>query len=116
MVTGGFRSAAAMCDALRADALDVIGLARPLALEPDLSRRLLDGTADAAVPSPPFRFGRFSGLVDLAWHGDQLRAIARGKTPDPRRSAWSTVAALVVEQGFAALRPRRAGADAPDAG
>jgi 2,4-dienoyl-CoA reductase-like NADH-dependent reductase (Old Yellow Enzyme family) len=108
IVTGGFRSAAAMCAALTEDALDVVGIARPLTTEPDLSRRLLDGTADAAAPAPKFSFGKLSGMVDLAWHGDQLRALGRGETPNPRRSPWSTVAALVWQQGVGAFRTRGA--------
>ncbi|HEY8208082.1 MAG TPA: NADH:flavin oxidoreductase/NADH oxidase family protein, partial [Myxococcaceae bacterium] len=36
MVTGGFRTAAGMADAVSSRAVDVVGLARPMALEPDL--------------------------------------------------------------------------------
>ena len=38
MLTGGFRSRDGMIDALRSGAVDVIGIARPLAQEPDLPR------------------------------------------------------------------------------
>lgn len=45
MVTGGFRSASAMEQALRSGAADVIGIARPLCALPEAPRRLLDGMA-----------------------------------------------------------------------
>lgn len=45
MVTGGFRSASAMEQALRSGAADVIGLARPLCALPEAPRRLLGGMA-----------------------------------------------------------------------
>jgi 2,4-dienoyl-CoA reductase-like NADH-dependent reductase (Old Yellow Enzyme family) len=45
MVTGGFRSASAMEQALRSGAADVIGLARPLCVMPDGPKRLLSGVA-----------------------------------------------------------------------
>lgn len=45
MVTGGFRSASAMEQALRSGAADVIGLARPLCVLPEAPRRLLGGMA-----------------------------------------------------------------------
>ncbi|WP_136249416.1 NADH:flavin oxidoreductase/NADH oxidase family protein, partial [Panacagrimonas perspica] len=43
MVTGGFRSLAGMEAPLRADALDLVGLGRILAIEPDAPARLLRG-------------------------------------------------------------------------
>jgi 2,4-dienoyl-CoA reductase-like NADH-dependent reductase (Old Yellow Enzyme family) len=47
-VTGGFRTLSVMQGALTDGDLDVVGLARPLCTEPDLSQRLLDGTVDRA--------------------------------------------------------------------
>ncbi len=45
MVTGGFRSASAMEQALRSGAADVIGLGRPLCVMPEAPKRLLAGMA-----------------------------------------------------------------------
>jgi 2,4-dienoyl-CoA reductase-like NADH-dependent reductase (Old Yellow Enzyme family) len=45
MVTGGFRSASAMEQALRSGAADVIGLGRPLCVMPEAPKRLLGGMA-----------------------------------------------------------------------
>jgi hypothetical protein len=45
MVTGGFRSASAMEQALRNGGADVIGLARPLCVMPEAPKRLLGGMA-----------------------------------------------------------------------
>jgi len=49
MVTGGFRSRAAMNGALESGAADVIGIARPLCVDPDASGRLISG---ALVATP----------------------------------------------------------------
>ncbi|KAL8277387.1 hypothetical protein RQP46_010227 [Phenoliferia psychrophenolica] len=43
----GFRTAKAMADAIRSGACDMVGIARPLMMEPDLVARILDGSADA---------------------------------------------------------------------
>lgn len=45
MVTGGFRSASAMEQALRSGAADVIGLGRPMCVMPEAPKRLLGGMA-----------------------------------------------------------------------
>lgn len=51
MVTGGFRSRRAMDAALAAGALDLVGLGRPMCIEPDLPLRLL-ADRQAVAPSP----------------------------------------------------------------
>lgn len=98
MVTGGFRSAEAMNDALAQGALDLIGLGRPLCLEADLSRRLLTGEI-STLPSPcedasidPVRFGnsdekalrRAEEWAANALYFNGIRRIATGQNvPDP---------------------------------
>jgi len=52
MLSGGVRTRQGMIEALRGGAVDLIGLARPLAHEPDLARRLLAGTAEASLVRP----------------------------------------------------------------
>lgn len=47
MVTGGFRSLAAMQCAVAEDGIDMIGLARPLCVEPDGVAAMLDGRVDS---------------------------------------------------------------------
>lgn len=47
-VTGGFRSVNAMAEAIKEGSTDIIGLARPLTFETDLSERLAKGTTKAA--------------------------------------------------------------------
>jgi 2,4-dienoyl-CoA reductase-like NADH-dependent reductase (Old Yellow Enzyme family) len=46
MVTGGFRSRSAMERAITKDGIDMIGLARPVCVQPDAAASLLDGTTD----------------------------------------------------------------------
>jgi len=45
MLTGGFRTAEAMNDAVASGGIDIVGLGRPLTLEPDVPGALLDGSA-----------------------------------------------------------------------
>lgn len=76
MLTGGFRSRAAMEEALAEGACDVIGLGRPMCVDTDLPNRLLDGAIDRAeayeeaiVPAKG-ALGWF--CLQLIRHGDGL--------------------------------------------
>ena len=84
MLTGGFRTRAGMQEALRG-AVDVVGLARPLAAEPDLSRRLLSGEAEAAYPVRiATGIKSLDALLQGAWYQLQLDRMGRGLAPDPK--------------------------------
>jgi len=79
MVTGGFRSRAAMDEALAAGELDMIGLGRPMCVDTDLPRHLLDGDWAQAVSyerdiDPP--------KAGLAWFCLQLIRLGDGLAPD----------------------------------
>jgi len=108
MVTGGFRSRAAMAEALAAGELDVVGLARPLCVEPDLPGRLALGSTDGAGSIPPLRFGRSrwagpaSPLIlmkflniqgEMAWYYRQILRLADGLPPDPSLAIGRALAA-----------------------
>jgi len=89
MVTGGFRSRQAMEAALAEGAVDVIGMARPLAIDPDFPNRLLDGTADRSVARNQHVFVKsLNTLADGSWSWMQLRRMAHGNAPDPELSTW----------------------------
>ncbi len=97
-VTGGFRTRAAMVDALRRKALDVIGMARPLIVEPDLSAHLIQGLSAGAVPhedrlqigrgrfgpnSTIFFFKVLNTLGTMAWYYRQIIRLSESLSPNP---------------------------------
>lgn len=58
MVTGGFRSRAAMDEALASGAADMIGIARPMCVDPDIAGKLLSGeVAEAPRYEKALRLG-----------------------------------------------------------
>lgn len=110
MVTGGFRTPAAMRAALESGAVDVIGVGRPLAVDPDGPARLLDGSLPA-LRSGDKRVGHklLDGLADLYWHTRQLHRIGKGREPQLREPAPVTLAALLLDNGWRSLRRQRGG-------
>ncbi|SLN69334.1 NADH:flavin oxidoreductase/NADH oxidase family protein [Oceanibacterium hippocampi] len=99
MVTGGFRNRAAMVEAIEQDGISVIGLGRPLCVEPDFPRLLLSGESDGTIAWER-RLREHPGPVDSAIPADRARAML----------AWGI-------QGWFCLQLLRMGAgDDPDEG
>ncbi|KAI9019725.1 NADH:flavin oxidoreductase/NADH oxidase [Hyaloraphidium curvatum] len=85
MVTGGFRTRAAMDEAIASGACDLIGLARPLCLHPELPK-LLISSAGSAAPPPPIDWNAVQGTersFESYWHTLQIQRMADGQDPDP---------------------------------
>lgn len=92
MVTGGFRTAAGMSGAIVEGSVDLIGLARPMALEPDLPARLLNGQAlRSTAERRTVGIRKLDGLVENQWYLQQLHRMAAGKDPDARRGTLKTL-------------------------
>jgi hypothetical protein len=111
-VTGGFRSGRAMVDALGSGATDVIGLARPLVMAPDLPRRLLRDPGDGIVLPPPrtgIKVIDRLAMLDVTYYEAQLARLARGELPRADLSPWSAVLLTFGRFGLQAFHPRRAG-------
>jgi len=111
VVTGGFRSGPAMADALESGALDMIGLARPMAVQPDLPNRLLanpNHSLHVKRPSTGWKWLDRMSMLDITWYEQQLARLARGRQADIDQSAWTTIMQTVAETGAAAFRQRRA--------
>lgn len=89
MLTGGFRSTAAMNAAVESGAIDVVGIARPLAMEPALANRLLSDP-NARTELRPVKTGIAAidkmGMLEIGYYSLQLKRIGEGKSPDPELS------------------------------
>jgi len=111
VVTGGFRSGKAMEKALLSGATSMIGLARPMAVEPDLPNKLLeDSTYASSLKRPTTGIGlvdKFS-MLDITWYEFQLARLSKGKPVDPNQSAWGAVLKTVFSLGAQAFKKRRA--------
>ncbi len=110
MLTGGFRSVAGMNAALNSGALDIIGLARLLAIDPDAPALLLAGQ-DSPQRVRPIKTGIKAidrmGLMEVVWYTQQLKRIALGGNPLPNASALGTFLKSFIKSGWGNYRSRR---------
>ena len=89
MVTGGFRTVAGMNAALDSGACEFIGIARPLAVETDLTDRLIAGQ-DVRYAVDKIKTGipmvDKMAIMEIIWYAAQFKEIAQGKRPNPKLS------------------------------
>lgn len=84
ILTGGFRSVSVMEKALDNGHLDVIGLARPFCLYPNLANQIFDGSIkqfETPIPKIGIKFLDKLGGVELPWYELQIQRIGKGKSP-----------------------------------
>lgn len=109
MLTGGFRTAGGMADAVSSGAVDLVGLGRPLTLQPGIAADLLAGVAQESVVSPRRSGIRLlDSLTELTYYTVQMWRMADGKDPAPDRPAAVNVTRYLLSNGLQSLRSPRA--------
>jgi len=121
MVSGGFRTRSAMCDAIASGDCDLIGLGRPLCTHTDLPAQLLAGTVEE---SPRFEdsialgngyWGQHSrnnliralnAMAQQGFYYIQLRRMAEGLEPDLELPALAAIRRNLVHEITAGRRIR----------
>ena len=121
MVTGGFRSGEAMVEALASGDTDVIGLGRPLCVDPAFVQRLFEQTTERAEdPGADLAYGegklgprssisalRFINIFSqMGWYYMQLMRMGRGAEPDWKMPLWKGLFGHVRAELSAARRIR----------
>lgn len=108
MVTGGFRSTAGMNEALAGGDVDMIGLGRPLCIDPDFPATILRGELDIAPDvEAGLRIGpgilgpnssiaaikMINGFARIGWYYEQIYRLADGRQADVSMSAFRALLA-----------------------
>ncbi|RDD60875.1 NADH:flavin oxidoreductase/NADH oxidase family protein [Ferruginivarius sediminum] len=82
LVTGGLRTRAGLVQALQSGSADLVGMARPLAVEPDLPSRLIARQAEGALRVEGGFPAQMPPGAGTAWYGVQLMRLGDGLEPD----------------------------------
>ncbi|MDH2273172.1 NADH:flavin oxidoreductase/NADH oxidase family protein [Moraxella porci] len=112
IITGGFRSEQAMNDALQSGHLDLVGVARPLALVPDLPNKIKNGTYQT-ITTERIKTGfapvdkKLGAVLEMDWYMYQMALIGQGKQPNPKLSPWKVLAKTIIANGKAGLSTGR---------
>ncbi|HET7690025.1 MAG TPA: NADH:flavin oxidoreductase/NADH oxidase family protein [Nocardioidaceae bacterium] len=105
MLTGGFRTAAAMNEAVESGAIDLVGLGRPLTLDPDAPGALVGGQAEkteVAVRRSGIRL--VDSLTELTYYTVQMWRMGDGKEPNPKAHPAKNVGRYMLRHGIDAVR------------
>ena len=112
VVTGGFRSKESMEEAVRNNKTSMIGIARPLALVPDIPNQIMEGRYET-VNTQRLTTGikgldeKFGAIIGNSYYEQQMKRIAQGKKTKRHQNGWSPLLFTLRLHGPAALLPRR---------
>lgn len=113
-LTGGFRTAESMVEAVSASVSDLVGIARPLVLDPDLPLKVFAGKLQP-IKLPRIKSGvqkiddSAGSMLGIIWYELQMARLAKGRLPRYTKDAAARVILhAVVTHGPAALKRRRA--------
>jgi len=110
-VTGGFRTSKAMTEAVALGKTDFIGLGRPVAVDPDLSEKILSGKDYKSTVKPlstGIKFIDRLAMLEITWYEYQIGRIAKGLETKPFENVWVSMAKMFINEGFFRFKRRRA--------
>ncbi|MGE7717699.1 NADH:flavin oxidoreductase/NADH oxidase family protein [Priestia megaterium] len=113
VVTGGFRSEKGMVEAIESGAVDMVGIGKAFALNPDLPNQIFNGTYKT-VNIKPIKTGiknldkKISSMLEIAWYEQQFARMSKGKNPNPNHNIWITILKTILNHGLEIFQKRRA--------
>ena len=90
MLTGGFRTTSVMKDAVASNQLDIIGIARPFAVYPNIANEILnESRLDFVTTIKKSGVKAIDGMMNIIWYESQIKHLGQGKKPNPNLSPWT---------------------------
>lgn len=111
VLTGGFRTSGAMVDAMTRAKIAMVGIGRPLVVDPEMPRKILSGEAYQSPVRPLTTGVAFIdriAMLEITWYENQMRYMGEGKDPKPHENVYATVFNVFRHMGGMAFKRRRA--------
>lgn len=111
VVTGGFRSEEVMKKAILNKDTDMIGIARPLVIMPDLPNRIKNNSY-STIKTPIVKTGikaidKKGGMLEIVWYESMMKKIANGKTVNVKNIGIISFISIGIESGLKVFYKRR---------
>ena len=102
MLTGGFRTTAVMKDAIVSNQLDIIGIARPFAVYPNIGNEIInESRMNFNTEIKKTGVKGIDGTMNIIWYESQIKRLGKGKVPKPDLNPWAVFLKyfwLILEQ------------------
>ncbi|MCP4913602.1 MAG: NADH:flavin oxidoreductase/NADH oxidase family protein [Oligoflexia bacterium] len=107
MVTGGFRTLDFMEETLERDELDLVGIARPVAIDPRWPNQLLDNQRIESKVKPltsGFKILDTIFPLEIIWYTYQIHRMGHRKDPQPKKGVYPIIFQSAWSIGMQSLR------------
>lgn len=111
VLTGGFRSSNGMEECLASNVCDMVGVARPMAIDPKLPENVFtieEYASEAKYKSLGVKFLDHMAMLEITWYTQQLKRMSKGKLPKPSRYPWTAFLLSIVFNGRDIFQLKRA--------
>ena len=89
MLTGGFRTTSIMKDAIASNQLDIIGIARPFTVYPNIGNEIFNKSRinfNTKIKKTGVK--GIDGAMNIIWYESQIKRLGKGKVPKPDLNPW----------------------------
>lgn len=111
VVTGGFRTSEAMAAAMAGGEIDMVGLGRPLVVDPGLPGKILSGQPYRSTVknlTTGVKAIDKMAMLEITWYENQIRRMGKGRNPNPHENVWISMGKIIARSGIDQFRRRRA--------
>jgi 2,4-dienoyl-CoA reductase-like NADH-dependent reductase (Old Yellow Enzyme family) len=89
MLTGGFRTTSVMKEAIASNKLDVVGIARPFAVYPNIGNEIFnESRLNFNTEIRKTGVKGIDGAMNIIWYESQIKRLGKGKVPIPDLNPW----------------------------